>query len=93
MNLVKNDIIKLNITSATAEGNGVGKTEDGIAVFVPLSAVGDELEVRILKTKKTYAFGKIESLHLRQEQRQIVRSFQNVAAALGGIFHMMRSLI
>lgn len=62
MNLVKNDIIKLNITSATAEGNGVGKTEDGIAVFVPLSAVGDELEVRILKTKKTYAFGKIENI-------------------------------
>ena len=44
MNLVKNDIIKLNITSATAEGSGVGKTEDGIAVFVPLSAVGDELK-------------------------------------------------
>ena len=62
MNLVKNDIIKLNITSATAEGSGVGKTEDGIAVFVPLSAVGDELEVRILKTKKTYAFGKIENI-------------------------------
>ena len=35
MNLNKNDIIRLNITSATAEGNGVGKTEDGIAVFVP----------------------------------------------------------
>lgn len=62
MNLVKNDIIKLNITSATAEGSGVGKTEDGIAVFVPLSAVGDELEVRVLKTKKTYAFGKIENI-------------------------------
>ena len=62
MNLVKNDIIKLNITSATAEGSGIGKTEDGIVVFVPLSAVGDELEVRILKTKKTYAFGKIEKI-------------------------------
>lgn len=62
MNLKKNDIINLKITSATAEGSGVGKTEDGIAVFVPLSAIGDELEVRILKVKKTYAFGKIESI-------------------------------
>lgn len=62
MNLSKNDIIKLNITSTTAEGSGVGRTEDGIAVFVPLSAVGDELEVRILKTKKTYAYGKIENI-------------------------------
>ena len=60
--LKKNDIIHLSITSATAEGSGVGKTDDGIAVFVPLSAVGDELSVRILKVKKTYAFGKIEEI-------------------------------
>ena len=39
MNLQKNQIIDLNITSMTAEGSGVGKTEDGIAVFVPQSAV------------------------------------------------------
>lgn len=56
--LKKNDIIELNITSATAEGSGVGKTDEGIAVFVPLSAVGDFLRVKILKVKKTYAFGK-----------------------------------
>lgn len=58
----KNDIINLNITSATAEGSGVGKTDEGIAVFVPLSAIGDTLRVRILKVKKTYAFGKIEEI-------------------------------
>lgn len=62
MNLNKNDIIRLSITSATTEGNGVGKTDDGIAVFVPLSAIGDVLDVRILKVKKTYAFGKIEKI-------------------------------
>lgn len=69
MNLRKNDIIKLTITSATAEGSGVGRTDDGIAVFVPLSAVGDELEVRILKVKKTYAFGKIENIIKPSESR------------------------
>lgn len=69
MKLKKNDIIKLKITSATAEGSGVGKTEDGIAVFVPLSAIGDELEVRILKVKKTYAFGKIEKIITPSETR------------------------
>ncbi len=62
MNLAKNDIITLTINSAAAEGSGIGRTDDGIAVFVPLSAVGDELEVRILKVKKTYAFGKIERI-------------------------------
>lgn len=69
MTLKKNDIINLKITSASAEGNGVGKTDDGITVFVPLSAVGDELEVRILKTKKTYAFGKIEKIITPSQSR------------------------
>lgn len=58
----KNDIIELKITSTTAEGSGVGKTADGMAVFVPMSAVGDLLKVKVLKVKKTYAFGKIEEL-------------------------------
>lgn len=69
MNLKKNDIIILNISSATAEGSGVGKTDDGIAVFVPNSAIGDKLKVRILKVKKTYAFGKIEEIITPSEAR------------------------
>ena len=52
MNLQKNQIIELDITSMTTDGNGVGKTYEGIAVFVPQSAVGDKLSVKILKTKK-----------------------------------------
>lgn len=70
MNLQKNQIINLNITSMTAEGSGVGKTEEGIAVFVPQSAVGDELKVRILKVKKTYAFGKIEEIITPSKDRK-----------------------
>ncbi|MEE0945237.1 MAG: 23S rRNA (uracil(1939)-C(5))-methyltransferase RlmD [Acutalibacteraceae bacterium] len=54
----KNDEIILDITDVTAEGNGVGKY-DSLAVFVPQSAVGDKLKVRILKVKKNYCFGKI----------------------------------
>lgn len=62
MNLEKNQIIRLDITSMTSEGSGVGKTQDGIAVFVPESAIGDRLYVKILKVKKTYAFGKIQEI-------------------------------
>ncbi|MCH5298645.1 MAG: 23S rRNA (uracil(1939)-C(5))-methyltransferase RlmD [Ruminococcus sp.] len=69
MNLKKNDIIELKITSMTAQGSGVGKTADGIVIFVPLSAVGDELEVQILKTKKTYAYGKINRIVKPSESR------------------------
>ena len=57
----KNDITELTITDITDEGNGVGKA-DGIAVFVPFSAVGDKLSVKIVKTQKTYAYGIIDKI-------------------------------
>ena len=54
----KNDEIILNITDVTNEGSGVGKY-DGMAIFVPLTAIGDTAKVKILKVKKSYAFGKL----------------------------------
>ena len=57
----KNDIITLEIEDASALGSGIGKYE-GMAVFVPLTAVGDKALVRIVKVKKSYAYGKLEEL-------------------------------
>jgi 23S rRNA (uracil1939-C5)-methyltransferase len=54
--LKKNDIIKLDITGLTNEGSGVGRHE-GMAVFVPFTAVGDVISCRIVKVKKTYCYG------------------------------------
>ncbi|MBR7133921.1 MAG: 23S rRNA (uracil(1939)-C(5))-methyltransferase RlmD [Clostridia bacterium] len=54
----KNDEIILKITDVTAEGSGIGKY-NGMAIFVPLTAVGDTARVKILKVKKTYAYGKV----------------------------------
>ena len=54
----KNDELILNITDVTAEGSGVGKYE-GMVIFIPLTAVGDEVRIKILKVKKNYAFGKL----------------------------------
>lgn len=54
----KNDEIILDITDVTENGSGVGKY-DGMAVFVPQSAVGDTLKVHIVKVKKNYCFGKV----------------------------------
>ena len=36
----KNQIVTLEITDITSEGNGVGRA-DGMAVFIPETAVGD----------------------------------------------------
>ncbi len=54
----KNDEIVLKIADFTNEGSGVGRYE-GMAVFVPLTAIGDIAKVKILKVKKTYAYGKL----------------------------------
>ncbi len=68
MELKKNEIVDLEITGYTAEGSGIGRYKD-IAVFVPLAAMGDKLRVRILKTAKTYAFGKIEKIVSGSKER------------------------
>lgn len=65
----KNDEIILNICDYTADGSGVGRYE-GMAIFVPLTAVGDKARVLILKVKKTYAFGKLIELLEKSENRQ-----------------------
>ncbi len=54
----KNDIFEIEITGTTAEGQGVGRAE-GMAVFVPFAAVGDLLQVLIVKVTKQLAYGKI----------------------------------
>ena len=61
MLLKKNDRIKLYIESCSSNGSGVGKHE-GMAVFVPATAVGDEITAHILKVKKTYAYAKVEEI-------------------------------
>ena len=57
----KNDLVVLEITDLTEEGQGVGKC-DGLVFFVKGSVMGDLVEARILKVKKNYAYAKVEKL-------------------------------
>ena len=57
----KKDLITLEITDLTEEGQGVGK-KDGLVFFVKDSVMGDLVEARILKVKKNYAYAKVEKL-------------------------------
>lgn len=59
--LNKNEIYQTEITGLTNEGNGVCRI-DSMAVFVPNTAVGDVLNVRIVKVLKKYAFGIVENI-------------------------------
>ena len=57
----KNDIFKTEIIDMTTEGSGVCRV-DNMAVFVPHTAVGDQIRVRIVKVLKNYGFGIVEEL-------------------------------
>ena len=57
----KNDIFEADITAMTTEGSGICRIE-GMAVFVPGTAVGDRCAVRIVKVLRKYAFGRLEKL-------------------------------
>jgi len=64
----KNEIYTAEIIDYTTEGGGVCRI-DGIAVFVPNSAVGDVAKIRILKVLKNYAFGKVEEMITPSDDR------------------------
>ncbi len=57
----KNEIITLEITDITSEGNGVGRF-DGMAVFVPETAIGDVIKAKIVKVLKSYCFGIVQEI-------------------------------
>jgi 23S rRNA (uracil1939-C5)-methyltransferase len=61
-NYKKNDIIELTITGMTAEGNGVGRIHEGMAVFVPMTAVGDVIRCKLVKLNKSFAYGIIDEI-------------------------------
>ncbi len=58
----KNEFCEIEITGMTAEGNGVGRAPDGMAVFVPSTAVGDVISCKIVKAAKSCLYGIIDRI-------------------------------
>ena len=77
----KNDLVVLEITDLTEEGQGVGKC-DGLVFFVKGTVMGDVVEAKILKVKKNYAYAKVEKL--RQASPYRVTPLCPVAVKCGG---------
>lgn len=57
----KNEIIELNITSLTSDGDGVGRAGE-MVFFVPNTAVGDTIRAKVLKVKKNVGFARVEEI-------------------------------
>ena len=68
MTLKKNEIYTAEIIDYTTEGSGICRI-DGMAVFVPNTAVGDVAEIKIVKAAKKYAFGRLEKIIVASPDR------------------------
>lgn len=57
--LGKNQIVQVEIVDVTKEGHGVGRA-DGCAVFIPRTAVGDQVRAKVIKVLSSYAVARVE---------------------------------
>lgn len=72
-----------DITSIAAGGDGVGRI-DGMAVFVPRAAVGDELSLRIRHKRKRFAQADIHSILSPSSNRVTPTCIHYVKDCCGG---------
>lgn len=57
----KNDILTVTIEDMGHDGEGIGKV-DGFTLFVKDAVIGDTVSVKIMKSKKNYAYAHLEKV-------------------------------
>lgn len=61
MEFQKNQLLTVNISDMSSEGEGVGKV-DGYTFFIKDTVIGDEAQIRVTKLKKNYGYGRLEKV-------------------------------
>lgn len=59
----------MQIVKIVNQGAGLGYDETGKVVFVPCTAIGDVVEVEIVKSKKGYSVGRLKKILTKSPQR------------------------
>lgn len=54
----KNEIFRMRIEDMSENGEGIGRV-DGYTLFVKDTVIGDEIEGKVVKEKKTYGYGRL----------------------------------
>lgn len=57
----KNDMVTVTIEDAGMDGEGIGKV-DGYTLFIKDAVIGDQVEAKIMKAKKNYAYARLEKV-------------------------------
>jgi len=81
MEYKKNEVYSLTITDVNMDGDGIGKL-DGFTVFVKDTVIGDVAEVKLIKIKKNYGYGRLVKLIKPSDKR--VEPLCKVARQCGG---------
>lgn len=68
--LTKNQMAEIEISDITVDGLGVGRV-DGMAVFVADMLPGEKGDIKIIKTAKSYAVGRSESVTEVSPEREV----------------------
>ena len=66
----KNDIFTTEIIDMTEDGEGIGKI-DGFTVFVKDAVIGDVIEGKLIKVKKTYGYGRLMKVLMPSADRVV----------------------
>lgn len=61
MEYKKNDYVTVTIDDIGNDGEGIGKV-DGFTLFVKDAVIGDSIEAKIIKSKKHYAYARLEKI-------------------------------
>ncbi|MBP5745715.1 MAG: 23S rRNA (uracil(1939)-C(5))-methyltransferase RlmD, partial [Lachnospiraceae bacterium] len=64
----KNQLLEVEITDITNDGEGVGKL-DGYTFFIKDALIGDRVQFIVTKVKKTYGYGKVKTVITASEHR------------------------
>ncbi|MGN0158648.1 MAG: 23S rRNA (uracil(1939)-C(5))-methyltransferase RlmD [Brotaphodocola sp.] len=81
MNWKKNDIFQVKIEDISDTGEGIGKT-DGFTWFIKDAVIGDIVEAKVMKTKKSYGFARL--IHVLEPSFCRVEPSCSVARQCGG---------
>ena len=61
MEFKKNDRVTVTIEDMGSDGEGIGKV-DGFTLFIKDAVIGDQVEAKIIKSKKHYAYARLEKV-------------------------------
>ena len=61
MEFKKNDYVTVTIEDIGSDGEGIGKV-DGFTLFIKDAVIGDTVEAKIIKSKKHYAYARLEKV-------------------------------